>query len=89
MIEFGIAETKFSLGENKSKIEYLLNFYSQEELFSYLNGSEELLISLYNDMQPEYVEIHTLENNYDNCYVTSPDGWVPVVDCVKKNLKIF
>lgn len=87
MIEFGIAETKFSLGENKSKIEYLLNFYSQEELFVYLNGSEELLISLYNDMQPEYVEIHTLENNYDNCYVTSPDGWVPVIDCVKKKPK--
>lgn len=87
MIEFGIAETKFSLGENKSKIEYLLNFYSQEELFVYLNGSEELLISLYNDMQPEYVEIHTLENNYDNCYVTSPDGWVPIIDCVKKKPK--
>lgn len=66
--------------------DYLSQFYTEAELDSYAKGSEAKIIDLYNQTQPKKVKIGSLKNRVSSnlLLVSSPDGWVPVVDCVEK-----
>jgi len=64
--------------ENLSKIEYLRNFYTQEQIDYYCEESTAKLNQLWESAQPEETCITNLKsiNEGDIVYVDSPDGWV-------------
>lgn len=71
------------------KYSYLTEFYSDEQIARYCNGSEERLVDLWQRTQPREVEISSLFHSAKSSQylVDSPDGWVPVLDCVRKDPK--
>ena len=74
--------------EVTTEIEYLTQFYTLEEILEYAQTDLELIRELYLATQPQDVEIGSLlgdTSSHDYYYmVSSPDGWVPVLDCVEK-----
>jgi hypothetical protein len=68
------------------EINYLLNFYTEAQLENYAKGNEEMIINLYKITQPKKVPIGSLmgETEKKTFMVSSPDGWVPVTDCIEK-----
>lgn len=74
--------------EVQKEIDYLTQFYTLGELVEYAGDDLELIKDLYRETQPKEVEIGSLlgdtanENHY--YMVSSPDGWVSVLDCVEK-----
>ncbi len=72
---------------NGHKEHYLTQFYTIEQIFQYTQGRQELLDELYNRLQPKRVPIESLrgvDTKQARVYVSSPDGYVPVLDCIKK-----
>jgi len=83
IIVFGILEIlNMKLQE---KITWLSQFYSAAEL-SLLNSNTSAVDELYQLTQPKKVPIGSLSGkvNDQKLLVASPDGWVPVTDCVEK-----
>lgn len=70
------------------ELEYLANFYTEKELNSVSNRGGEFIKWLHSETQPRDVHIGSLmgdTNHSEYSYlVGSPDGWVPVLDCVEK-----
>lgn len=68
------------------EVKYLLQFYSHAQIDKYAKGSTEKIKELYNLCQPKKVPIGSLKNSVKSKFfmVTSPDGYVPVLDCVEK-----
>jgi KaiC/GvpD/RAD55 family RecA-like ATPase len=84
IIDFGTAEMlDTSLTE---KYNYLLGFYEKKLLDEYLQENIFLLEELYEKTQPKKVEIGSLfgKTNKTKYLVNSPDGFVPVTDCIQK-----
>ena len=69
-----------------SEYQYLSKYYTDMQLMLYANGSIEKLQKLYDSCQPKKVKIASLLGKTDDStvLVNSPDGWVPVTDCVEK-----
>jgi len=69
----------------QEKITWLSQFYSAAEL-SLLNSNTSAVDELYQLTQPKKVPIGSLSGkvNDQKLLVASPDGWVPVTDCVEK-----
>lgn len=74
---------------DSTAIEYLEQFYTYEELHEYTNGDSAKINDLYGECQPIDIPIGDLKGNVvstEHSYVVdSPDGWVPVLDCVEKS----
>lgn len=72
----------------ETEINYLLQFYTHEEIDRFAEGDNDKIRWLYEEAQPVTVPIGSLKGDIDNsdyCYIVdSPDGWVPVLDCVEK-----
>lgn len=68
------------------EINYLLQFYTHAQIDRYAKGSVDKIKELYRICQPKKVSIGSLKNKVKSKFfmVTSPDGYVPVVDCVEK-----
>jgi hypothetical protein len=64
----------------------LLRFYNRDQIERYAGGSEDKLLELLASCQPKKVSIGSLKNRTSSkiLLVSSPDGWVPVTDCVEK-----
>jgi KaiC/GvpD/RAD55 family RecA-like ATPase len=75
--------------QNQEKINYLLNFYTLEQIQRYCSGDERKLIYLWEVSQPQEICIEDLSDvrTGQRYYADSPDGWVEVVDWVKKQPK--
>jgi len=72
---------------NVSKeLEYLRQFYTFAELDNYAKGNDAKIVSLYEKTQPKKVPIGSLYGKTENSnfVVSSPDGWVQVIDCIQK-----
>lgn len=71
--------------DNTEKSQYIQQFYNTIDT-SYLEDT--YIEILCETLQPQDIEIGSLKDNYmtsDYYYmVSSPDGWVPVLDCVEK-----
>lgn len=65
---------------------YLLQYYTESQIDSYAKGSISKIKELFNICQPKKVPIGSLMSmdNTKNILVSSPDGYVPVVDCIEK-----
>jgi hypothetical protein len=72
-----------------TRIAYLTQFYSLDQIERYCAGSEERLEELYDDTQPIEVDIETLgEVNFGTEYLCdSPDGWVSIEQWRNKGTK--
>jgi archaellum biogenesis ATPase FlaH len=72
--------------ENTVEYEYLTQFYTPSQIDIYTKGQEKRLHELYLKSQPKKVPIASLMGKTEKSliYVSSPDGWVPVVDCIEK-----
>lgn len=70
----------------KKEWDYLINFYSPAELDSYAKGSTKKIKYLYQKAQPKKIPIGSLFGKTESStfLVSSPDGWVPVTDCIEK-----
>lgn len=68
------------------EVAYLKQFYTESQIDTYAKGSVEKVKKLYNITQPKKVKIGTLKNKVKSraFMVTSPDGLVPVLDCIEK-----
>jgi hypothetical protein len=69
------------------EIQYLSQFYTLTQLDNYANGDINKIRELYTTAQPKKVTIGSLLGNEftkTKTLVTSPDGWVPVTDCIEK-----
>lgn len=72
---------------NLYKIQYLKQFYSDDELEFFVKRNPDLGIDyLFNQTQPKTVPIGSLmtRSEKNKFLVSSPDGWVPVTDCIEK-----
>lgn len=70
-----------------AEISYLGQFYTAAQLDNYANGNQDLIRALYKQVQPKKVKIGKLFGTIlknKTMLVSSPDGWVPVVDCIQK-----
>ena len=67
-------------------ISYLTQFYDLSQIEKYTKRSFEKLLELWKKTQPKKIPIGKLyqQTNSRNFLVSSPDGWVPVTDCVEK-----
>jgi DnaB-like helicase C terminal domain len=73
--------------ENLStELAYLKQFYTYAQIDTYAKGKPEKVVKLYNLTQPKQVPIGSLMGKVheNNILVSSPDGWVPVLDCIEK-----
>jgi intein/homing endonuclease len=70
--------------ELTEELSYLLQFYTESQINIYTKGNPDKVVELYNRSQPKKVPIGSLLNNPGKFVVNSPDGWVPVLDCVEK-----
>jgi replicative DNA helicase len=70
----------------KDEWEYLIKFYSPAELDYYAKGDYKKIKSLYQKTQPKKIPIGSLFGKTESStfLVSSPDGWVPVTDCIEK-----
>jgi len=70
----------------EKEIQYLSQFYTLAQIDSYAKGHDGKVRELYSLAQPKKVPISSLMNKiYDShIVVKSPDGWVPVLDCIQK-----
>ena len=75
--------------QDQQKINYLLNFYTLNQIEKYCGESKEKLDYLWDYSQPQEVEIQSLKDNIkkEKVYTDSPDGWVEIIDCIKKEPK--
>jgi len=73
------------------QLDYLLQFYSEEQIKKYANGDRSKIDDLWKRTQPKKVPIASLMEKQSNIdtLVSSPDGWVKVTDCVKKSKDIL
>jgi len=70
-----------------TEMSYLSQFYTEAELDSYAKGNDDKIQQLYAKTQPKKVSIASLKGNSfttNTVLVSSPDGWVPVTDCIEK-----
>jgi hypothetical protein len=77
--------------QQMDKIDYLLQFYTPQEIEKYISKGN-TLDNLYNSSQPQEIDIIQLQDlkTGEQYFVDSPDGWVPVTDIVTKpKKKIF
>lgn len=72
-----------------TRIEYLKQFYSEEQIERYCQGSSEKLRELYDFSQPRELDITELADVNDGIsyLCDSPDGWVPVEQWRNKGIK--
>lgn len=65
---------------------HLLQYYSDAQLDNYALGDSTKIKQLYTRVQPKTVPIGSLLSEVDKktYYVNSPDGFVPVTDCIQK-----
>lgn len=70
----------------KDEIDYLTRFYTCSQIDYYAQGDDTKVRALYELAQPKKVTIGSLKNKVLNTQflVSSPDGWVPVLDCIEK-----
>jgi hypothetical protein len=70
----------------EKEIKYLSQFYTLAQIDTYARGDVSKILELYEKTQPKKVPIKSLMNKVYNSHmvVNSPDGWVPVTDCVEK-----
>lgn len=68
------------------EMEYLSQFYTLAQIDTYAKGNSMKVRQLYNIAQPKTVPIKSLMGQVykKNIVVSSPDGWVPVLDCIEK-----
>jgi hypothetical protein len=73
----------------QEKIDYLLQFYSNEQLISHCGDNETKLNELYEYSQPVEMNIEDLQpvNNGELYLADSPDGWVPIEQWRNKGVK--
>lgn len=73
------------------EIQYLFQFYTLAQIDTYAKGDISKVRELYNLAQPKKVPIENLMNKVYNSHivVNSPDGWVPVIDCIKKTKNLL
>lgn len=72
------------------RVSYLMQFYSLEQLRRYVAGNADKLQRLWQECQPRstsIVELSGVERSASTVWVTSPDGWVPVVGWWAKGVK--
>jgi archaellum biogenesis ATPase FlaH len=69
-----------------NEFDYLTQFYTPQQIELYTKGKVDKLLELYQKSQPKKVPISSLLGKTENSlfFVTSPDGWVPVTDCIEK-----
>jgi len=69
-----------------NEIAYLSKFYTMAEIDNYARGDADKILRLYEKTQPKKVAIGSLygKTEHSRYMVTSPDGLVPVLDCIKK-----
>lgn len=80
---------KFEKAYDEQRFEYLLQFYTKEQIEKYVHVPYKLptskLLELWRNTQPIDVPISQLYKTKHKYVVDSPDGWVPVTDCVRKS----
>ena len=72
--------------DTKTEMDYLSQFYTLRQVDTYARGDSNKVRQLYALAQPKSVPIASLmgESQQKNILVSSPDGWVPVLDCIEK-----
>lgn len=70
----------------KTEVRYLSQFYTDSQIDYYAKGDYNKVKELYSLTQPKKVTIGSLKGkaHNSNILVSSPDGWVPVLDCIEK-----
>ena len=78
---------------NRDEYNYLKQYYTASQIDLHCGGSNDRLHTLWKKCQPQEIEIKKFIDRFDNkslWLVSSPDGWVPVVDTqVKHKIQMF